>query len=141
MQPLACGGGETRALRRLYSTFATGWPGLGLLLLRLAVGVALVVRGWTTLWSGPPVSTATVTATLAIAGLFLVAGLWTPVMGTLVALLETGGTIASAGIPQVSLLLAAMGAALAMLGPGLWSIDARLFGWRRVEAQTPKPRP
>ena len=25
-------------------------------------------------------------------------------------------------------------AALAMLGPGRWSVDARLFGWKRIEA-------
>jgi|SRR5216684_4927822 len=33
----------------------------------------------------------------------------------------------------VWLLLGTAGAALAMLGPGLWSIDARLFGWKRIE--------
>ena len=30
------------------------------------------------------------------------------------------------------------GCALAMLGPGLWSVDARLFGWKRVEASPRK---
>jgi hypothetical protein len=39
-----------------------------------------------------------------------------------------------AGDRLVSLLLATIGGGLAMLGPGLWSIDARLFGWKRVEA-------
>jgi hypothetical protein len=33
----------------------------------------------------------------------------------------------------VYILLGTLGAALAMLGPGAWSIDARLFGWKRVE--------
>jgi hypothetical protein len=30
-------------------------------------------------------------------------------------------------------MLASVGGALALLGPGGWSIDARLFGWKRVE--------
>jgi len=34
----------------------------------------------------------------------------------------------------VWLLLGTAAVALAMLGPGLWSIDARLFGWKRIEA-------
>ena len=128
-------------MRRLYSTFATGLPGVGLLLMRLVVGLALVAEGCTTLWGGPPVGKAAISAALATAGLFLALGLWTPVMGTAVALIEIGQTLASAVSPQAHLLQAAMGAALAMLGPGLWSIDARLFGWRRVEVQQRKPRP
>jgi hypothetical protein len=34
-------------------------------------------------------------------------------------------------------MLGTAGAALAMLGPGLWSVDARLYGWKRLEA-TPR---
>ena len=32
-------------MRRLYSTFAGGWPGTGLLLMRLVIGSVLIVRG------------------------------------------------------------------------------------------------
>ena len=68
------------------------------------------------------------------AGILLILGLWTPVVGTSVALIEFCKILTLAGDKSVWLLLGTAGAALAMLGPGLWSVDARLFGWRRVEA-------
>ena len=39
--------------------------------------------------------------------------------------------------PWVSVLLASLGVALALMGPGAWSVDARLFGWKRIEIQRP----
>jgi hypothetical protein len=38
------------------------------------------------------------------------------------------------GDKSLWLMLATAGAALAMLGPGLWSVDAHLYGWKRLEA-------
>jgi hypothetical protein len=124
-------------LRRLYSNFAGGWPGVGLLLMRLVASSALIVRASSSLWSDPPGKTVVISVLLAGIGLLLIPGLWTPIVGALVALLETWQVITIAGDRMVPLLLGTIGAALAMLGPGLWSIDARLFGWRRVE---PPPR-
>lgn len=125
-------------MRRLYSTFASGWPGLGLLLLRAVVGSALVVRAGMTLASGGASIVAILTTVfLAGSGILLIPGLWTPIVGSLVALIELWQVLAHAHDPIVPLLLGTIGAALAMLGPGMWSIDARLFGWKRVE---PPPR-
>ena len=121
-------------MRRLYSTFAGGWPGTGLLLLRLVAGSALVVGASSTLWRDPPISTTIMAASLAGSGLLLVSGLWTPIAGTLVALVETWQIMTISGDQWVPLLLGTVGGALAMLGPGLWSVDARLFGWKRVQA-------
>ena len=38
----------------------------------------------------------------------------------------------------IYILLATLCAALAMLGPGAWSVDARLFGWKRIDIQDRK---
>ena len=126
------------SLRRLYSTFAGGWPGTGLLLIRLVAGSALVVRAGLTLWSDPPPINVTIPAILLTgAGILLIAGLWTPIAGASVALTELWKMLMLPGDKALWLMLATAGAALAMLGPGLWSIDARLYGWKRLE---PIPR-
>jgi len=120
-------------LRRLYSTFAGGWPGIGLLLMRLVVGSALIVRASVRL--GDTSMVVTIAAVLLLgAGILMIAGLWTPIAGTSIALVEICKMLMLPGDKWVWLLLGTAGAALAMLGPGLWSIDARLFGWKRVEA-------
>jgi hypothetical protein len=67
-----------------------------------------------------------------IAGGLLCAGLWTPVSGCLVAAFALWTLVAKSGDPWGAILLAAIGFALAMIGPGMWSMDARLFGWRRI---------
>jgi putative oxidoreductase len=80
------------------------------------------------------VNTTITSALLAGCGILLIAGLWTPVAGTLVALVEISQIPRAGDLWLVPLLLGSIGAALAMLGPGLWSVDARLFGWKRIEA-------
>ena len=121
-------------MRRLYSTFAGGWPGIGLLLLRLVIGSALIIRASSRISGGSPMDVTVTSVLLMVAGILLVAGLWTPISGTGVAVIEMWKVLALPGDKWVWLLLATAGAALAMLGPGLWSVDARLFGWKRVEA-------
>jgi len=102
--------------------------------MRLVIGSALVVRAASKLWIDPPLNV-TILAVLSIgAGILLIAGLWTPIVGSFVALIELWKMIVLPGDKWVWLLLGTSGAALAMLGPGLWSIDARLFGWKRIEA-------
>jgi hypothetical protein len=121
-------------LRRLYSTFAGGWPGIGLLLMRFVIGSILVVRAGLRLWADPPLNATITSAILLGSGVVLILGLWTPIIGSLVALVEVWKILTLPGDKPLWLLLGAASAALAMLGPGLWSIDARLFGWKRVEA-------
>jgi putative oxidoreductase len=119
-------------VRRLFSNFARGWPGVGLLVMRLVGGTAFVARAVATTHSEP--SMTVVTAVLAIAaGLFLIAGLWTPIAGALVAAIGIWFACTHPEDPLTSVLLATIGAALALVGPGAWSIDARLFGWKRID--------
>ena len=75
--------------------------------------------------------------TLGGRGIFLIVGLWTPIAGVSVAITEVWKMLMLHGDKPGWLLLGTVGAALAMLGPGLWSVDARLYGWKRLE---PTPR-
>jgi uncharacterized membrane protein YphA (DoxX/SURF4 family) len=71
-------------------------------------------------------------------GLLLLAGLWTPIAGALVAGFSFWSAVAQPGDRWDSLVIGVLGVALALLGPGAWSVDARLFGWKRLEIRDPK---
>jgi putative oxidoreductase len=124
-------------VQRLFSTFADGWPGRGLLLLRLLTAADLLHYGIASLPDSPqfaPISLQTIGAGAAI---LLLVGLWTPVAGTLVAIVKVwiafSRYFSHSGDPWIPIIQAALGAALAMVGPGAWSIDARLFGRKRID--------
>jgi uncharacterized membrane protein YphA (DoxX/SURF4 family) len=69
-----------------------------------------------------------------IAGaILLLIGLWTPLAGALIAVVKLGLAALHPTAPWVYLHFAVMGAALAMLGPGGCSLDARLFGRRQIQ--------
>jgi hypothetical protein len=67
------------------------------------------------------------------AGILLVLDLWTPIAGALVAFFELGAAFSQAGDPWACLLLATLGTALALLGPGARSGAARLLGWKCLD--------
>ncbi|AXC12815.1 hypothetical protein ACPOL_3530 [Acidisarcina polymorpha] len=69
------------------------------------------------------------------AGFLLLLGLWTPICGTSIAVAEVWIALALSDHSGVPILLAASGATLAMIGPGAWSVDARLFGRKHFEIQ------
>jgi hypothetical protein len=65
----------------------------------------------------------------------MLAGLWTPVAGSLVAVLGLYRAVSQPDDLWTNILLATIGIALALLGPGAWSIDAWLFGWKRIDVR------
>ena len=122
-------------MRRLFFTFLRGWPGIGLLLLRLTLACSLLANA-AAMFDGPALSQ----LLPALAGILMAAlitiGLCTPIAGVAVCLLQFSMAFTTAAAPEPLLLRAAMGLSLALLGPGIWSIDARLYGRKRVEIKS-----
>jgi len=123
-------------MHRLSSTFTDRVPNHGLLLLRVIVSTALISRCFR-LESLAALHTLMPHVIAAGVGLFLLVGLWTPVAGIILAIAEILIAFSQGHDPSLSLLLAALGIAVALLGPGSCSVDARLSGWKRIEIRHP----
>ena len=120
-------------MRRLFSTFAHGAPGAGLLLMRIAAGGALVAHGVAGLAAGSAAPSVALDILSAVMGVLLLLGLWTPIVAALATIDAALLAFSDPANQRFYVLLGALAAALALLGPGAFSVDARLFGWRRVE--------
>jgi putative oxidoreductase len=103
--------------------------------MRTVAGSALIFQEVMALRRGAATGAAMIHVLGAGAGILLVVGLWTPVAGSVVALIELWNILSQAGDPSIPILLGTFGAALALLGPGGWSVDSRLFGWKRIDLQ------
>lgn len=122
-------------MQRLFTMFPGGWPGAGLLVLRLAAAIPLLLGGCSGLSGAPHGGLYARYIAIGVGGLLL-AGLWTPVAGGLQAIIEVWTIFARGTAPSTQLLLAALGVSLVMLGPGAWSVDARLFGRKRIDVRS-----
>lgn len=126
-------------VQRLFSAFPDGRPGLGLLLLRAVVGLTAAVQGAVFLTAASPHTVgAWIAGGLAtVSGIAVLIGFLTPGMGACV-----GVSIALLWFPApppsvffdgvTALIIVADSAAIALLGPGAFSVDARLFGRREI---------
>ena len=109
-----------------------------MLLVRMCLGTALissVASGLSLKSFGAVTSIQSVIA--ALGSVLLFAGLWTPATGVLVALEETWKALSLGAalreVASIHAFLAVLSLSVAMLGPGAWSIDARVFGRKRFD--------
>jgi hypothetical protein len=125
-------------MQRLFSMFPEGGPGIALLLLRISVAAIIVMSAVHRL----SIFSYLLVAGAALVGVLLVIGLFTPVSSLIacafgLAHLITGGQLGhSAVIVSAASILNTV--ALALLGPGAYSLDARLFGRRVMVVPPPK---
>ena len=128
-------------MQRFYSTFARGGPGVGLVLMRLGTGILLIYLSLETLLGAGAVRNSRLGLDVlgGVAGIALIVGLWTPIAGCLLTvtqlLLLFCLPFSQLAYPVAHILLSVQGAGLALLGPGAWSIDARLYGRKRLIPQ------
>ena len=117
-------------MQRLFSTFPCGLPGAGLVLLRATTAIPLVHAGLLTASSPAPV---VVDVVIGVAAIPLLIGLWTPVAGGLIAAAELGLAWFQPSDPWTFVHVGVLAGAIALLGPGGCSVDARLFGRKQIQ--------
>ena len=120
-------------MHRVSSTFADRIPSHGLLILRVIVATTLMARCVQQERNGVSLQTLAPHVIAAAAGLYVLFGLWSSVAGVILAISESLIAFSQAHDPWASVLLVSFGIALALLGPGSWSVDARRSGWKRIE--------
>ena len=110
---------------------------MGLLLLRLLTGAAFIYFGIASVLAALPLRIVVLEIIGVGTGLLLVVGLWTPAAGALAVIVKVwiaySRYFSHSSDPWSPIVHAFLGAILAMVGPGAWSIDARLFGRKRID--------
>jgi putative oxidoreductase len=118
-------------MQRLFSTFPDSWPGVGLLILRIVLASSCIgleeqpseVGPLVSFFHGAPIA----------CGSLLLAGLWTPMVALILALLLLWTGISRRPLEATPFILMAVAISMSMLGPGAWSLDAVRFGRKRIE--------
>ena len=124
-------------MQRLFSTFPNSWPGLGLLILRFSLASSCIAIEMQPSEAGPLVS---LFHGAAIAcGSLLLAGLWTPIVALILAVLLLWSGISRRPADALPFILTAIALSTAMLGPGAWSLDALIFGRKRIDVGRDRP--
>ena len=101
--------------------------------MRLVAAIALIDQAVITLQGGTHTKPILLDVLSLGLALLLLAGLWTPIAGVIATVVEVWSAFAEPGAIWTHILLGTLGAALALLGPGAWSVDAHFFGWKRID--------
>jgi hypothetical protein len=126
--------GSLFTMQRLFSMFPTGMAGIALVLLRLSVAVMLLMLGYP---RGGTTSSVWAFAGLAVLAVFFFLGALTPVLCVVVFGIEIAAIFLLKNVDTIHMLFSIVDtAALGLLGPGGYSLDARIFGRRRVILST-----
>ena len=97
------------------------------------MGFFLIHDGLFALMGPPQRESIALQAIAAILAMFLLVGLWTPIAGVLITLTELCIALRDTDHVRTMILLATIAIAIAILGPGAHSIDAILFGRKRLD--------
>jgi len=130
---VASAGEEKLDLQKLFSAFPGGWPGVGLLLLRLLIGIAVAVQTVAYVQSTElHVADLLVVALVLIGAGCLLVGFVTPVAAALIGVIAVslGFSTLRHSLDYFEVIVLAI--AIGLLGPGAFSIDARMFGRREI---------
>jgi uncharacterized membrane protein YphA (DoxX/SURF4 family) len=134
-------------MTNLSSSFPSGAAGVGLLVLRLSLASRLLAEGLAIVWGGNVAGRVLLLlgVSLLLCGVFVAAGFLTRVVQIAVAVIVVGVVSYRLSVVQDPTTIydwqlwafeLATAVSLALIGPGWYSIDARLFGRREIVFET-----
>lgn len=124
----------------MFTTFPDEWPGAGILLLRVGMGVAFVAQGIAYLGADHELKTLIIALLMVVGGALLLIGSlsrWVALAATATSLLSLFSWFPAPRVglfesPITAFIVIVVAVSLACMGPGAFSLDARLFGRREV---------